>query len=478
MQNSIMDILSQPMQSKEVMSRQPINMEPIDVVADPAPKKVAPKQKPKKKPVMDALKKPSTPEKPTPKEEVEKPAAVKKSAPREERSAPSEEVSTFQVQSTPTILDSLTTDLQTPAEVVEEKEKGFIESGVDSLKNITNDYPNFWVGAAPTLVGALLGVIGEGAEQGGNALMQRYKDERDANILDMKAKRATASKSSDFSKMQKVNYRGEDGNLYVGSYNPMTGEKFDKDGVLNPDLQPKLSYESKKEIAGQSKHKWDKLAGKHKKMFTHPITGRPTIWDKTTDSFRTPTEALIPLDKDQQKYIMGIQKELRSGINRKTTEDYRRMGKSISGFASNVPERHRISFKNMAKALEGGKLSDFDMIYLQGTFSIIENARRQFGQQFTMGKMNETQRKNFSDELTRAMEEGKALAKERYERIYRDGRVARLTPDQMKEYIGEPIGLYDHIIYKDAEDGKIYKEPMSNLEEIRKDKNATIQGFQ
>jgi hypothetical protein len=491
---SIMDSVTAAMMGKTpYVENEPINIyadEPkrtADAPAAPKPTEIAKapverKEQTKRKPIMPNLREE---EEIAPAQPSEKPKEG--NAPRTERSEqPMNEVVEADSRTADIALERNFPKIAAQNESIrqqeEVEEKSLMTQAGEAISGITDEYPNFWVGAAPMLMGAIMGDIGEGARAGSQGLMQRYGDERDAKQLayktDMTARAAARKAASVADKSQKFNYT-ENGVVKSGTFSPVSGEYKDNMGNVRTDLVPKESYEQQREISQASKFKWDAKAGKHKKLFNHPITGRPTIYDTVSESFRTPTDALIPLDKDQQSYIAGIQKELRSGVNRKSQEEYRRMGKSISGFESNIPERNRIAFKNMAKALEGGKLSDFDMIYLQGTFSVIENARRTFGQQFTMGTMNKDQAKQFSDELTRAMVDGKAAAKERYERLYQDGRVARLTPDQMKEYIGAPLGMYEKIIINDPDKGLIKVNASSaNMKKVLENDKRRIVGYE
>jgi len=99
--------------------------------------------------------------------------------------------------------------LITPRPEVEDQEDQMLEQGteqaVKDATGFTDEYPNFWVGAAPMLMGALLGDLGAGAKQGGDALIQRYKDERDASQADIKFKRDLASKEKEAKPLTKSN---------------------------------------------------------------------------------------------------------------------------------------------------------------------------------------------------------------------------------------------------------------------------------
>jgi len=101
-----------------------------------------------------------------------------------------------------------------------------LEEGVESLKGVTKEYPNFWVGAAPVLMGALLGDIGAGAQAGSEGLMQRYKDERDAGKASRKA--ASTSKKDSQAKRGSFQYKPierADGSIGYLKVDTRTGEE-------------------------------------------------------------------------------------------------------------------------------------------------------------------------------------------------------------------------------------------------------------
>lgn len=131
-----------------------------------------------------------------------------------------------------------------------------IGNAVRGVANITDEYPNFWAGAAPLLAGVLSGDMEAGADIAGNTLLQVHKEAYDSQKAAAKAS-AKAKKDAE-SKSQKFTYL-EDGSIRAGSFDPTSREYRDSQGVVRTDLQPKLSYQEKQNVRDESNRK----LGKH-----------------------------------------------------------------------------------------------------------------------------------------------------------------------------------------------------------------------
>jgi len=306
----------------------------------------------------------------------------------------------------------------------------------EGMSKFNDTNPNFWLGAAPLLAGIFAGDAEAGYSAGSEALLTRYKDLRESEA------KAASAKSSASEKSQKFNYRGDDGNIYAGSYNPVQNEYKDRHGQIRTDLQPKLSYEAKE---NEKLSTW-RSKGKHLKRFVD-AHGQQKIWDTTKGTVKQLGKPLEGLSGDRLAFVSKKMTEMEK--DRPAYERYRKAASSVRGFTSKDPSRQRMAFKNMAKVLEGGKLSDFDMIYLQDTFSVVDNWSRRLGQQFKAGKMNDKQMAAFSSEVAKSMGQDRQLGIQIQNRRYTQGSAVGLSPQEMKKHLGELIGFYDRVKYKD-----------------------------
>lgn len=112
--------------------------------------------------------------------------------------------------------------LQAGAQAIGEGVSSAAEGVKQAHDNVLKEYPNFWVGAAPLLMGALLGDTAEGARAGSEGLFQRYKDERDAKQAYLKKKKEELSPQKGTFTWKP--YEREDGSIGYMKVDSRTGE--------------------------------------------------------------------------------------------------------------------------------------------------------------------------------------------------------------------------------------------------------------
>ncbi len=87
-------------------------------------------------------------------------------------------------------VDSLLTNLSNARDMVSEAGQDMganVNQAVEKVKGITDTYPNFWAGAAPLLMGAVLGDVATGAKVGSENLYAIDKRDSENQILQRKA---------------------------------------------------------------------------------------------------------------------------------------------------------------------------------------------------------------------------------------------------------------------------------------------------
>lgn len=257
----------------------------------------------------------------------------------------------------------------------EDSEESNLESGVnrgiDSMSKLTDEYPNFWVGAAPMLMGALLGDIGEGARAGSEGLIQRYKDERDANKELAKAQ----AKASD-KKMQKFKYRGPDGTRLMGSYDPSTGDKYDASGQLNNGLEPDLTYEERRKVSTDESIRKHKTLGKHTTLKTNDL-GQKVIYNQITGNSRLAFDPIGLPPRFEKSAERASDK-----FNKKAEPLIERMSSIREGFR-NLSKKNQLANKlaimSYVKLIET-RLSDHDRNYYTNAVGLKDKIKEQTGQ--------------------------------------------------------------------------------------------------
>lgn len=349
-----------------------------------------------------------------------------------------------------------------------------VQKAEDELKEMTNVMPNFWAGAAPLLMGMLVGDMSAGGHGGAAGWMQVYKDQMQDERDRLEALRKPATGKPTF---KNIIANGRD----YATVHRWDGQKFvdtgERVGGVSSDM---IAFQEKLERKAANKIKLEKLLGKTKSKFRDPTTGQWMYWDKATDHIKAMQGQTPALAGNQLRLVRDIKKDIQK--QKPAIDKYRKMAASVRGFSTMNPQAQRIAFKDMAKALEGGKLSDFDMMYLQGTYSLWKTWTQRLGENFDVGVMDETVRRNFAMELAKAMEEDKKRVQDQYSRYYEDGNMVNLSPEEMKAHVGTPIGLYDYVKYRATSGknkGRLVRVPIStsNMEKVFKS-NAEIIGYE
>lgn len=366
----------------------------------------------------------------------------------------------------PTVMDHVRDGLNSVGERVQEMGQEFSDGAnqaIEHAKEFTNEHPNFWVGAAPMLMGALLGEVGEGARAGSSGLMQRYKDERDADLSFAKARKAASERAPKFKDIH-------DPVTGKTTSHKWDGQKWTDTGSIVP---KDISYQEQK-LRGREASQV--RLGANLRPMKGP-QGQPMIWDRMNNTTREifPESSTTP---DQRKIIDTAKTYVRAKIE-PAMESFYKMKESVEGLKQGNTIDMKAALMNMVKEAQGGgKLSDFDVEFMQYAFGNQKYIER--AQEWASGKMNPRLAREIQSKLIKAMDRSKKGLIRKYSHAYRMGsHLKGMSPSKMRKWIGAPEGLLNSVRVKSGgKSGVMSYDDYQDLVNQYPDKEMEILGYE
>jgi hypothetical protein len=347
--------------------------------------------------------------------------------------------------------------------VSDNREETKIARGAEVMRQATHHAPNWLVGLAPLTMGAIMGDIGEGASVAGDALIEQYQHNR-----------ADEDKELDFQrKLAMVDYKSRNGEgdgtprkvmengkvIFRHNRKDIEGKEA---GYSTSDLG---KFQNRLDIKTVSDVKKERLLGKHIK-FDKDNFGRNIMIDK-----QHPNRRIYMQDKDlpsepQQKWIDSIKTSLRKEVDYGQMNTYRQLANSLGRLNSRNEKGEsnelagKDALKQYIKRTEGGRLTDFDVEFMQYMFGS-EKYKQQL-EEFMSGTMNDKLKANLMSELAHDLKFKKKEIQRKYRQAYSAGAHRGIKPANMRKFIGAPVGLFDNAIveFKDK-NGKLRKSKIS-----------------
>jgi hypothetical protein len=304
-----------------------------------------------------------------------------KTSKKEERApAPKQEVETAP-SSPSSIIDNLNLDFQNIAPVEEQEEQNIFAKGYEAVKGFTDEYPNFWIGAAPLLMGLAFGDMAEGAKWGGSALMQKYKDDMQDRRDWMKEQ--WKRKEGLDSKWQKMPYE-ENGQTYMGRIDVNTGEMRDRHGQVRYDLSVRPDFETRGQMRNQQKYNLWTKKGMQYGYKADPTTKLVYRIDRRTGD-RIPVFDVGSLNPRQQEIAMQVTPKYNAKVD-EAVEAFNLNKSSLAGLMDDSILGNRAGIMRFVKEIET-RLSDLDRAYYTAEVSALNQKWVELKQQ-TSNKEN------------------------------------------------------------------------------------------
>lgn len=328
-----------------------------------------------------------------------------------------------------------------------------INSSVETVKNITDEYPNFWVGAAPLLMGALVGDIGEGAKVGGANLTKVY----DNQVKGYQAKKTASIANKNPVTKVLLNEEG------VPTLHKWDGVRFIDTGMVaatpsqNIDMASKLA-ETRNKIKNKYSLKDYMAKNKHIK-YSKDSLGRDVAIDTLTGYRTRMTDE--ELGKVQLDGLNTARKEL-EGHALKKIETTRNLQRSLENVTSDNMMGTKGAIMQFVKEAQGGKPSDYDVVFITSAFGGLESAKQKMSE-FVEGKMKPERRKEFIDMIQKGIRDANRSAVESYNRALSIGRSYEIPDNKLREYLGAPPAIFPKaLMSKKSKDGKIQRIEIKN----------------
>lgn len=327
--------------------------------------------------------------------------------------------------------------------------------GAKKMDEQTVHAPNWLVGLAPLAMGAIMGDIGAGATVAGNTLTEQALHQRDDEDKAIAYGRKLAT--SNAKSMSNITPRKViEGNKVIFRYSPKDIEGKEA-GYSGSDLTRRAAYLDVGNLKAQQK---EKMLGKNLKPMKDSL-GRKYLQD-----MQNPTRKIYLGDKnelsmDQRKVIGSTKDNLRKEVDNKTLGTYRTLANSLVRLSKRNDEGEgnelagKDALKQYIKRTEGGRLTDFDVEFMQYLFG--QEKYKQKIQEFVSGKMNSKLRTDLMDELANDLKFKKREIQRKYRAAYRNGVHMGISPSDMARYVGSPAGLFDTAIveFKNAEGDRV-----------------------
>jgi len=353
-----------------------------------------------------------------------------------------------------------------------------IGEGVRSAASWVDKNPDFLIGATPVLMGFLTGDYEDGYGIASKTLLgeadRRQKLADEAYKLQLKKEaesKQTKEKAQSISLVNK-----ETGETIAAQYLPESQSYVDASG--NPLEMNKYAFrlplDKELNIKNKAAIRKNMQLGKHIELKNDPVTKELLGYNKMTQStFKIPTKN--ELAADQINYIKDTRKRLEK--TDKTLQFYNSAKKGLLMAESGSILERKAALKELATSIEKGKLSDFDVTYLISPFGGMD-AALDWAKRVGAGKVDRLD-KELKQALIRSMNEEKARIRGEYEREYNLGDIARLNKDQMKQYVGEPVGIKDFAIVElNGKRFPVHTDDLGRVLKLKENKKAKVVGYE
>jgi len=311
-------------------------------------------------------------------------------------------------------------------EVADRKDLEAVERGATIMGHVQKEAPNYLVGLAPLAMGALMGDIGTGAAVGGQMLIDQELRKEKRYDTALKAKRKLASGSKSLKGYMK------DGVPTWGTPEEVHGKQ-----MASPTMEEDI-FSRKLKARRESKALEDKLRGSDMEIFDDG-QGRKTLRNKQTGAM-TPLFGKGSLSDTQIKRINTVRDKLYASTEKAVT-GYRDMSSSLMAMTEENDLAAKDALKQYIKRTEGGKLTDFDVLFqknLLGAPGLLERTK-----EFASGKLNKRLAMELKGELTRALMNTRKDIASKYKKAYTGATANEISPSTMRKHIQLPEGLSD-----------------------------------
>jgi hypothetical protein len=332
-------------------------------------------------------------------------------------------------EETPSVMDHLQQGLDAAGEAVSETAddigNGIVE-GVQAIGAWGNANPTLLSGAAPLLMGALMGDIGEGARVGGENIYNRYNEVSKHNT----AFRRIADKGASNKPTFKDVYNPATGKTTINRWD---GQKWVDTGAEKGSASKDVDYqENLINTRSKAKIREYKTLGKGLKLTEGP-DGQKVIWDKVNKR----TSELFPgqnFQPNQKKVISKAQDFVRAKLE-PDVASYRKMQDAMSGFKRGETLAMKGALMNVAKEAQGGgKLSDFDVEFLQYSFG--RTRWKEAATEYATGRMNPRLAREIESRMEANIKRTRKGLVRKFSRVYRMGEVDGVSSSQMRKILG------------------------------------------
>ena len=322
------------------------------------------------------------------------------------------------------------------------------------------------VGGTPVLMGLLTGDMEIGARVGAEQLFKQQDDRMKASAAEKKAKDAAAS-GKPIRVNRKMNGKTIAGltDRATGIWTPQTdgkGNMIEAGSLISDD-----TYATRKEITRDS----DIKMGKHLKPMKDSM-GRDRVFDFTKGGF----QAANPRDlgtagrswvKDKNKEMTKLYTDY---------GDYTQLEDGLEGLYSDNSLAQKASLKNFATSLERGRLSDFDMQYLQGTYSWAKN-KKELIQEMKSGRLNPRATRELAEVLAKELGRRSEDIKLRRENIIASSeKFLDKGRDEIEQYIPSDMKFSKNITFKYR--GRTFKMPRSEFKKFTRSSGVRQQDIE
>lgn len=353
-----------------------------------------------------------------------------------------------------------------------------ISSGLSKVGKFVDENPAFLMGATPVLMGFLSGEPQVGYEVGAKALFDEAsrREKRLEELRKAEAKRL--EKASTDKAQMKTLYNKETGEEVAVNYDPVTRTLTDFNG--NPidmaKYSAKMPLKEQLDIKRQSSIDEYVAKGQHLSPYQDPVTKEKGFINKLTLA-----KQMVPTKREfnafQINHIENERKKLKD--TDKVIDGFRDVSEALRSLRSNGVIGKKAALVKYAKYVQGQgqRLSDFDVQFLTTAFGGLE-AAFDWIKKTASGNVDRLDRE-LAKGLSNSLATQRKRVKELYDRSYSSGDLYNISPDQMKKYIGNPVGLYDRAIIEF--EGIQYPVNIEDLESImqkKEFKKAKVIGYE
>lgn len=348
--------------------------------------------------------------------------------------------------------------------------RGLAEAGKATGKFVEEN-PAFLMGATPVLMGFLTGNYEDGYGVASKTLMDeagRRQKEADSEKEFLRKYRTTLAGKGGKNQLKTV-YDKPTGEEKLAVFNPEgylmddEGNKLDMERYSHgPSLSTKYAARNKADIEKAI------TLGTNRVLVEDKATGLKSLVDKGTG------KTLKMPSKDRFNPVqLGVidEAQKRSFSMGKEVESFKRLEESLKNIVkSDNPVAIKAAITGLAKDMQGGKLSDFDVKYIHDAFGGPDFIKEWANQKFS-GDVTQLQKRVY-EVLKDRHAAGKKHLKQRYSEIHSMGKHRGIDPKTLKEYTGD----FDTPDYTDDFETAVKKEKASKNKGSSNPTTAIVSG--